>query len=29
MNLQLDYEFTRADHEKGDAICKEVQPRAA
>jgi addiction module HigA family antidote len=29
MNLQLDFEFMRADHEKGDAIRKEVQPRAA
>jgi hypothetical protein len=29
MNLQLDYEFMRADREKGDAIGKEVQPCAA
>jgi hypothetical protein len=25
MNLQLDYEFIRADLEKGDTIRKEVQ----
>ena len=29
MNLQLDYEFMRADREKGEAIRKEVQPSAA
>jgi len=29
MNLQLDFEFMRADRENGDAIRKEVQPRAA
>jgi hypothetical protein len=29
MNLQLDYEFMRADREKGDAIRKEVQPSTA
>ena len=29
MNLQLDYEFMRADCEKGEAIRKEVQPCAA
>ena len=29
MNLQLDYEFMRADREKGDAIRNEVQPCAA
>ena len=29
MNLQLDYEFMRADREKGYAIRKEVQPCAA
>ena len=29
MNLQLDYEFMRADREKGAAIRKEVQPSAA
>ena len=29
MNLQLDYEFMRADREKGEAIRKEVQPCAA
>ena len=29
MNLQLDFEFMRADREKGDAIRKEVQPCAA
>lgn len=29
MNLQLDYEFMRADREKGEAIRKEVQPWAA
>ena len=29
MNLQLDFEFMRADPGKGDAIRKEVQPRAA
>ncbi len=29
MNLQLDYEFMRADHKKGEAIRKEVHPCAA
>jgi len=29
MNLQLDYEFMRAEREKGAAIRKEVQPSAA
>jgi hypothetical protein len=29
MNLQLDYEFMRADREKGEAIRKEVPPSAA
>jgi plasmid maintenance system antidote protein VapI len=29
MNLQLDYEFMRADREKGEAIRKEVQPCSA
>jgi addiction module HigA family antidote len=29
MNLQLDYEFMRAEREKGEAIRKEVQPCAA
>ena len=29
MNLQLDYEFMRADSEKGHAIREEVQPCAA
>ena len=29
MNLQLDYEFMRADREKGEAIRKDVQPCAA
>jgi plasmid maintenance system antidote protein VapI len=29
MNLQLDYEFMRADREKGEAIRKEVHPCAA
>jgi hypothetical protein len=29
MNLQLDYEFMRADRENGDAIRKEVQACAA
>jgi hypothetical protein len=29
MNLQLDYEFMRADREKGEAILQEVQPCAA
>ncbi len=29
MNLPLDYEFMRGDHEKGEAICKEAQPCAA
>jgi addiction module HigA family antidote len=29
MNLQLDYEFMRAEREKGAAIRKEVQPCAA
>lgn len=29
MNLQLDYEFMRADREKDEAIRKEVQPCAA
>jgi hypothetical protein len=29
VNLQLDYEFIRADREKGEAIRKEVQPCAA
>ena len=29
INLQLDYEFMRADREKGEAIRKEVQPCAA
>jgi addiction module HigA family antidote len=29
MNLQLDYEFMRADREKSEAIRKEVQPSAA
>jgi hypothetical protein len=29
MNLQLDYEFMRADREKGEAIREEVQPSAA
>lgn len=28
MILQLDYEFMRADREKGEAIRKEVQPCA-
>ena len=29
MSLQLDYQFTRADREKGEAIRKQVQPCAA
>jgi transcriptional regulator with XRE-family HTH domain len=29
INLQPDYEFMRANREKGDAISKEVQPCAA
>ena len=29
MNLQLDYEFMRAERENGDAIRKQVQPSAA
>ena len=29
MNLQLDYEFMRAEREKGATIRKEVQPSAA
>jgi plasmid maintenance system antidote protein VapI len=29
MNLQLDYEFMRAEREKGEAIRKEVQLGAA
>jgi len=29
MNLQLDYEFMRAEREKGHAIRKEVRPCAA
>ena len=29
INLQLDYEFMRADREKGEAFRKEVQPCAA
>ena len=29
MNLQLDFEFMRADRENGEAIRKEVQPCAA
>ena len=29
MNLQLDYEFMRAERDKGAAIRKEVQPSAA
>jgi hypothetical protein len=29
MNLQLDYDFMRAEREKGDAIRKEVQRCAA
>jgi len=29
MNLQLDYEFMRAERENGDAIRKQVQPCAA
>ena len=29
MALQFDYEFMRADREKGEAIRKEVQPCAA
>ena len=29
MNLQLDYEFMRANREKGEAIRKEVQPCSA
>lgn len=29
MNLQLDYEFMRADRERGKAIRKEMQPCGA
>ena len=29
MNLQLDYEFMRAEREKGEAIRKEVRPCVA
>ncbi len=29
MNLQLDYEFMRANREKGEFIRKDVQPCAA
>jgi hypothetical protein len=29
MNLQLDYEFIRADRERGDDIWKELQSCAA
>jgi hypothetical protein len=29
MNLQLDYEFMRAEREKGELIRKEVRPCAA
>jgi hypothetical protein len=28
LSFQLDYEFMRADREKGEAIRKEVQPCA-